>query len=112
MDRSVCSFGYRTQAFGAADEFLASTAPDQAALRHALTTRAAQRDPLEETEMANESVVPRQFHLLSFEGPDLALRRSALRTARQYTWHRVLERHLLPCIGAFGGIALDALRVA
>jgi glycosyltransferase involved in cell wall biosynthesis len=41
-----------------------------------------------------------------------ALRRSGLRTARQYTWQRVLERHLLPCIGAFGGIALDALRVA
>ncbi len=31
MDRLVRSFGYRTQVFGAADEFLASTAPDQAA---------------------------------------------------------------------------------
>ncbi len=41
-----------------------------------------------------------------------ALRRSGLRTARQYTWQRVLERHLLPCIGAFGGVALDALRLA
>jgi glycosyltransferase involved in cell wall biosynthesis len=41
-----------------------------------------------------------------------AMRRSGLRTARQYTWQRVLERHLLPCIGAFGGLARDALRVA
>jgi glycosyltransferase involved in cell wall biosynthesis len=28
-----------------------------------------------------------------------AMRRSGLRTARQYTWERVLERHLLPCVG-------------
>jgi hypothetical protein len=41
-----------------------------------------------------------------------AMRRSGLRTARQYTWQRVLERHLLPCIGAFDGLARDALRVA
>jgi CheY-like chemotaxis protein len=31
MDRLVRSFGYRTRVFGSADEFLASTAPDQAA---------------------------------------------------------------------------------
>jgi glycosyltransferase involved in cell wall biosynthesis len=37
-----------------------------------------------------------------------AMRRSGRRTARQYTWQRVLERHLLPCVG---GLA-DALRVA
>ena len=30
MDRLVRSFGYRTQVFGSADEFLASTAPDDA----------------------------------------------------------------------------------
>jgi glycosyltransferase involved in cell wall biosynthesis len=41
-----------------------------------------------------------------------AMRRSGLRTARQYTWQRVLERHLLPCIGAFDELARDALRVA
>ena len=41
--------------------------------------------------MSSESSIPRQFHLLSFEGPDL---------------------HLLPCIGAFDGLARDALRVA
>jgi hypothetical protein len=35
-----------------------------------------------------------------------------LRTARQYTWQRVLEWHLLPCIGTFEGLARDALRVA
>jgi glycosyltransferase involved in cell wall biosynthesis len=40
-----------------------------------------------------------------------AMRRSGLRTARQYTWQRVLERRLLPCIGALDGLALDALRV-
>jgi glycosyltransferase involved in cell wall biosynthesis len=41
-----------------------------------------------------------------------AMRRCGLRTARQYTWPRVLERHLLPCIGAFDALALNALRVA
>jgi glycosyltransferase involved in cell wall biosynthesis len=41
-----------------------------------------------------------------------AMRRSGLRTAREYTWQRVLDRHLLPCIGAFDGLARDALRVA
>jgi hypothetical protein len=41
-----------------------------------------------------------------------AMSRSGLQTARQYTWQRVLERHLLPCIGAFDGLAGDALRVA
>jgi FixJ family two-component response regulator len=30
MDRLIRSFGYRTQVFGSADEFLDSTAPDQA----------------------------------------------------------------------------------
>jgi FixJ family two-component response regulator len=30
MDRLVRSFGYRTRVFGSAEEFLASTAPDQA----------------------------------------------------------------------------------
>ena len=30
MDRLVRSFGHRTQVFGSADEFLASTAPDRA----------------------------------------------------------------------------------
>ena len=41
-----------------------------------------------------------------------AMRRCGLRTAREYAWQRVLERHLLPCIGAFDGFAHDALRVA
>ena len=41
-----------------------------------------------------------------------AMRRSGLRTAREYTWQRVLERHLLPCIGAVNGFARPALRVA
>jgi FixJ family two-component response regulator len=31
LDRLIRSFGYRTQVFGSADEFLASTAPDRAA---------------------------------------------------------------------------------
>jgi FixJ family two-component response regulator len=31
MDRLIRSLGYRTQVFGSADEFLASTAPDQVA---------------------------------------------------------------------------------
>jgi FixJ family two-component response regulator len=31
MDRLIRSFGYRTQLFASADEFLASTAPDRAA---------------------------------------------------------------------------------
>jgi FixJ family two-component response regulator len=31
LDRLIRSFGYRTQVFGTADEFLASTAPDRAA---------------------------------------------------------------------------------
>jgi FixJ family two-component response regulator len=31
MDRLIRSLGYRTQVFGSADEFLASTAPDRAA---------------------------------------------------------------------------------
>jgi FixJ family two-component response regulator len=31
LDRLIRSFGYRTQVFGSADEFLASSAPDRAA---------------------------------------------------------------------------------
>jgi glycosyltransferase involved in cell wall biosynthesis len=41
-----------------------------------------------------------------------AMRRSGVRTARQYTWQRILERHLLPRLGAFGGLAPEALGLA
>jgi glycosyltransferase involved in cell wall biosynthesis len=43
-----------------------------------------------------------------------AMRRAALRTARDYTWERVIGEHLLPSVGRLGGeeIALDEPRVA
>jgi len=73
-----------------------------------------------------------QFHLLSFEGPDLyacagglatrvgglaealadrfetpgrveAMRRAALRTACNYSWKRVIGKYLLPSVGQLGG---------
>ena len=41
-----------------------------------------------------------------------AMRRSGMRTARQYTWQRVLDRYLLPCVATLAGLPLDGLRVA
>jgi glycosyltransferase involved in cell wall biosynthesis len=38
-----------------------------------------------------------------------AMRRSAMRTARQYKWQRILERYLLPCLGALSGLGPGAL---
>jgi hypothetical protein len=54
---------------------------------------------------------PGEF-IAQFEAVFARANRVGLRTARQYTWQRVLERHLLRCIGTFDGLALDALRVA
>ena len=85
------------------------------------------RGSLEGAAMSNETLVPRQFHLLSFEGPDLYARAGGVATrvvglaeelaSRGFDTHLWFvgdpsEPGVLPCIGAFGRFARDALRVA